>query len=137
MWSNANNRGESSQPKSDNNNSFVFEQQNDVRMNELGNKLSALKNITIDMHNDVNDQERLLDESNNAFGGLGQTLKQSYSRMNRMVSTRHKRQLCYYVAVVVALFFIIYWGSGILGRISWSSSPEDGDQAGGSVEQDI
>ncbi|KAG2219575.1 hypothetical protein INT45_002533, partial [Circinella minor] len=134
------NRGESSQSKSDNNNNnngYVFEQQNDVRMNELGNKLSALKNITIDMHNDVNDQERLLDESNNAFGGLGQTLKQSYGRMNRMVSKRHQRQLCYYVAVAVALFFIIYWGSGILGRISWSSSSPDNGETGGSVEPDI
>ncbi|KAI9498639.1 hypothetical protein BDB00DRAFT_394569 [Zychaea mexicana] len=139
MWSNASNRGDSSQSRSDNNNSYVFEQQNDVRMNELGSKLSALKNITIDMHQDVNDQDRLVDESNSAFGGLGQTLRQSYGRMNRMASTRHKRQLCYYVAVAVILFFVIYWGSGILGRISWSTPEEQMDQGQkvGEVEQDI
>ncbi|KAI8145178.1 hypothetical protein BJV82DRAFT_555756 [Fennellomyces sp. T-0311] len=89
----------------------------------------VFRQITIDMHQDVSDQDRLLDESNTAFGGLGQTLKQSYGRMSRMVSTRHKRQLCYYVAITVILFFVIYWGSGIVSRFS----KDEGQQG----EQDI
>ncbi|KAG1473262.1 hypothetical protein G6F56_001055 [Rhizopus delemar] len=45
------------------NNAYIFEQQNDVRLDELGSKISAIKNITIDIHQDVTDQDRLLDES--------------------------------------------------------------------------
>lgn len=39
-----------------------------------------------------------------------------------MISTRHKRQLCFYVTIAVVVFLIIYWGSSLAGRISWSSS---------------
>ncbi|GAA5798328.1 hypothetical protein HPULCUR_003730 [Helicostylum pulchrum] len=56
------------------NNGYVFEQQNDVRLNDLSSKISAIKNITIDIHQDVTDQDRLLDESHNQFGGLGTPL---------------------------------------------------------------
>ncbi|ORX50603.1 hypothetical protein DM01DRAFT_1097176 [Hesseltinella vesiculosa] len=108
---------------------YLFEQQNDVRMNELGSKISALKNITIDMHQDVSDQDRLLGDSDNIFSGFGDHLKNSFGRMNRMVSKRHQRQLCFYVTVAVAAFFIIYYGSGLLSGL-WSSDPaNDVDRA--------
>lgn len=42
-------------------------------------------------------------------------MRQSYGRMNRMISTRHKRQMCFYVAVAVSLFFVFYWASGWIG----------------------
>ncbi|KAL1925998.1 hypothetical protein VTP01DRAFT_7091 [Rhizomucor pusillus] len=122
MWNNSKGGGDSSRSQGDANSGYVFEQQNDVRMDELGSKISALKSITLDMHQDVTDQDRLLDESNTAFGGLGNTLRHSYGRMNRMISTRHKRQLCFYVTIAVVVFLIIYWGSSLAGRISWSSS---------------
>ncbi|ORY91085.1 hypothetical protein BCR43DRAFT_498485 [Syncephalastrum racemosum] len=94
-------------------------------MNELGSKLSALKNITIDMHQDVTEQDRHLDEAHNVFGGLGQTMKQSYGRMNRMVSKRHQRQLCFYVSVAVCVFFVLYFGSSVASRFSWSDQQQD------------
>ncbi|KAI9311427.1 hypothetical protein BX666DRAFT_1065868 [Dichotomocladium elegans] len=101
-------------------------------MNELGSKLSALKNITIDMHQEVSAQDRLLDESNQAFGGLGQTMRQSYSRMNRMISTRHKRQLCYYVTIIVVVFFFFYYFSGYL----FGSSAKTVPSSEGSAERE-
>ncbi|KAI8096491.1 uncharacterized protein BX664DRAFT_324124 [Halteromyces radiatus] len=101
---------------------FVFEQQNDVRMNELGSKISALKNITIDIHQDVNAQDRLLNESHGIFDGFGNSLQNSVGRLNRMVSKRHQRQLCFYVTIALVVFFILYYGSGL---ISWSSSSSE------------
>ncbi|ORZ17946.1 hypothetical protein BCR42DRAFT_412821 [Absidia repens] len=93
-------------------------------MNELGSKISALKNITIDIHQDVNDQDRLLNESNGIFDGFGTNLQNSFGRMNRMVSKRHQRQMCFYVSIALVLFFVLYYGSGL---ISWSSSSPDQD----------
>ncbi|CAO3598161.1 unnamed protein product [Absidia cylindrospora] len=91
---------------------YVFEQQNNVRMNELGSKISALKN------------DRLLNESNGIFDGFGTNLQNSFGRMNRMVSKRHQRQMCFYVGIALVLFFVLYYGSGL---ISWSSSSSDQD----------
>ncbi|KAI9303234.1 hypothetical protein BJ944DRAFT_105891 [Cunninghamella echinulata] len=116
-----NNQGAGSSRKD---NGFVFEQQNDIRLNELGSKLSALKNITIDIHQDVTNQDRVLNESHNVFDGFGSTLQNSFGRMNRMVSKRHQRQLCFYVTIMIAIFFILYYGSGLLSKFSWSS-PDD------------
>ncbi|KAI8084375.1 uncharacterized protein B0P05DRAFT_535347 [Gilbertella persicaria] len=107
------------------NNGFVFEQQNDIRLNELSSKISAIKNITIDIHQDVSDQDRLLDESHNQFSGLGSSLHQSFGRMNRMISKRHQRQLCFYVSITVFGFFLIYYGAPFIS--SFFSSEKDGD----------
>ncbi|KAI9267447.1 hypothetical protein BY458DRAFT_511818 [Sporodiniella umbellata] len=104
------------------NNAYIFEQQNDVRLNELGSKISAIKNITIDIHQDVTDQDRLLDESHNQFGGLGATLSNSFGKMNRMVSKRHQRQICFYVTVAVFAFFVIYYGLPLI--LSFGGSAE-------------
>ncbi|KAI9332404.1 hypothetical protein BD770DRAFT_403194 [Pilaira anomala] len=104
------------------NNGYVFEQQNDVRLNDLSSKISAIKNITIDIHQDVTDQDRLLDESHNQFSGLGSTLTNSFGRMNRMISKRHQRQLCFYVSILVFVFFLIYYGAPLITG-AFSSNP--------------
>ncbi|KAI8990109.1 hypothetical protein BDB01DRAFT_494689 [Pilobolus umbonatus] len=109
--------------KKDNN--YVYEQQNDVRLNDLSSKISAIKNITIDIHQDVTDQDRLLDESHNQFSGLGNSLTHSFGRMNRMVSKRHQRQLCYYVAILVISFIIIYYGGPVIGKLFRSDTSEE------------
>ncbi|KAI8370446.1 uncharacterized protein BYT42DRAFT_476081, partial [Radiomyces spectabilis] len=70
--------------------------------------------ITIDMHQDITDQDRTLDETHNSFSGLGSNLQNSFGRMNRMISKRHQRQLCFYVFVAICVFLIIYYGSGFL-----------------------
>ncbi|KAI8336237.1 hypothetical protein BC941DRAFT_398207 [Chlamydoabsidia padenii] len=104
---------------------YIFEQQNDVRMNELGSKISALKNITIDIHQDVTEQDRHLNESQGIFDGFGNSLQNSFGRMNRMVSKRHQRQLCLYVTIALGVFFVLYYGSGL---ISWSSSSSSSEK---------
>ncbi|CAO3610998.1 unnamed protein product [Mucor fragilis] len=108
------------------NNGYVFEQQNDVRLDDLSSKINAIKNITIDIHQDVTDQDRLLDESHNQFSGLGSSLTNSFGRMNRMISKRHQRQLCFYVSILVFLFFLIYYGSPLVkGLFSGSDEVPD------------
>ncbi|KAI9468885.1 MAG: hypothetical protein EXX96DRAFT_589594 [Benjaminiella poitrasii] len=110
---------------SSNNNEYVFEQQNDVRLNELSSKISAIKNITIDIHQDVTDQDRLLDESHNQFGGLGHSLTNSFGRMNRMISKRRQRQLCSYVTIIIFAFFIIYYGAPIVKSLFGSNASNE------------
>ncbi|KAH8549688.1 hypothetical protein BGW37DRAFT_522351 [Umbelopsis sp. PMI_123] len=105
----------------DEENALMLEQQNDVRMQELDAKVSALKNVTIDIHRDVTEQHDLIDDSTNIFAGFGTAFSNSFGRLNRMVSTRHKRQLCFYVTVIVVVFFILYYGVGAF----WSSSSSD------------
>jgi blocked-early-in-transport protein 1 len=43
--------------------------------------------------------------------------------MNRMISKRHQRQLCFYVSVLVFLFFIIYYGAPFAKGLFNSNDP--------------
>ncbi|OBZ89336.1 protein BET1 [Choanephora cucurbitarum] len=106
------------------NNGYIFEQQNDIRLNELSSKLSAIKNITIDIHQDVSDQDRLLDESHNQFSGLGNSLQNSFGRMNRMISKRHQRQLCFYVSIALCVFFVLYYGVPLISYLFGSAESD-------------
>jgi hypothetical protein len=46
-----------------------------------------------------------------------------------MVSTRHKRQMCLYVAIIVVVFFILYYGVGAFWSSSSTDTPLDEDSA--------
>ncbi|OZJ03478.1 hypothetical protein BZG36_02740 [Bifiguratus adelaidae] len=97
---------------SDESQAFLYEQQNELRMEELDSKVAALKSVTIDIHRDVTDQHRIIDDANDTFSNFGSTLTNTAGRLNRMISTRHKRQLCTYVGGAVFLFLVFYWWWG-------------------------
>ncbi|GES77522.1 BET1 homolog [Rhizophagus clarus] len=102
----------------------TFEQQNDLRLQDLSSKLSSLHKITLDIHNDVNDQvNNILDESGNSFTSLGGGLNGTVGKLKHMTSIRHRQHLCYLILFVIGIFFLLYnfWGF-------WNR--ENGDEIG-------
>ncbi|OJJ05507.1 hypothetical protein ASPVEDRAFT_138892 [Aspergillus versicolor CBS 583.65] len=59
------------------------EQQNNELLNSLSGKVSALKNVTIDIYDNARDQETL-DHSSQVFSSLSTGLTGSASRLTRM-----------------------------------------------------
>ncbi|CAB4378974.1 hypothetical protein RhiirA5_346869 [Rhizophagus irregularis] len=102
----------------------TFEQQNDLRLQDLSSKLSSLHKITLDIHNDVNDQvNNVLDESGNSFTSLRGGLNGTVGKLKHMTSIRHRQHLCYLILCIIGVFFLLYnfWGF-------WSR--ENGDEIG-------
>ncbi|KAL2826119.1 hypothetical protein BDW59DRAFT_145521 [Aspergillus cavernicola] len=62
---------------------YEREQQNNDLLNSLSSKVSALKNVTIDIYDNARDQDTL-DHSSQVFSSLSTNLKGSASRLTRM-----------------------------------------------------
>ncbi|RIA98600.1 hypothetical protein C1645_749260 [Glomus cerebriforme] len=90
----------------------TFEQQNDLRLQDLSSKLSSLHKITLDIHNDVNDQINILDDSGNSFTSFRGGLNGTVGKLKHMTSIRHRQHMCYLILFIIGIFFLLYnfWG---------------------------
>ncbi|ORY02618.1 hypothetical protein K493DRAFT_312024 [Basidiobolus meristosporus CBS 931.73] len=86
----------------------LVEQQNDVRLQELSSKVSALHRITTNIYDEVEGQNLLVDETGNSFNSFGTRFRGTTQRLTRMISVPHKRHMCYLILAIVMIFFIIY-----------------------------
>ncbi|KAI9342221.1 hypothetical protein DFJ73DRAFT_842891 [Zopfochytrium polystomum] len=81
----------------------LLESQNDSSLNALHQKIRAIKGISINLHDDVNDQNRMLDTMSQSFTSVGDGIKSSTKRIQVMLSTPHGQQTCTMVGLIVLL----------------------------------
>ena len=90
-------------------NSEIIERENDQLLNNLQGKVAALKSLTIDIGNEVNDQNKYLGGMDNDFdfgeGLLGSTMK----RLQIMSAKSNKRFTLYLVLFSFGVFLMIYY----------------------------
>ncbi|KAI9040012.1 SNARE domain- containing protein [Aspergillus affinis] len=91
---------------------YEREQQNNALLNSLSSKVSALKSVTIDIHDNARDQDTL-DHSNQVFSSLSTGLKGSASRLTRMARQGDTVAVLKVAGIVVcvgvALWVILRW----------------------------
>ncbi|CAM9117194.1 unnamed protein product [Chrysoparadoxa australica] len=89
-----------------------MEMENNSHINNLSNQVSMLKELTIDIGNEVSDQNRFLDGIGgsmfDASGMLGGTLK----KINGMMARGGELHMCYLVGFIVFAFLVIWWIMG-------------------------
>lgn len=90
-------------------NANIMEQQNNDRISELSDQVSRLKGLTIDIGNEVREQNSLLDDMGEGFGNAGDLLAGSLRRIGTMLDSRSGRHMCYMVAFVVFVMVFLYW----------------------------
>ncbi|KAG0295059.1 hypothetical protein BGZ96_012632 [Linnemannia gamsii] len=88
---------------------LLYEQQNDLRMEELSSKVSALNRITIDIQNEVHGQHAILDQNSNSFSEFGTSFATTVKKLDVMVSQKLGKSMCWMVSAIVILFFIVYF----------------------------
>ncbi|KAK9702732.1 hypothetical protein K7432_011093 [Basidiobolus ranarum] len=86
----------------------LVEQQNDIRLQELSSKVSALHRITTNIYDEVEGQNLLVDETGNSFSSFGTRFRGTTHRLTRMVSVPHKRHMCYIILAMVLILIIMY-----------------------------
>ena len=100
-------------------NSEIIEKENDQLLSNLQGKVAALKSITIDIGNEVKDQNKYLNGVDNDFdfgeGLMGTTMK----RLQVMAAKSNKRFTLYLVLFSFGVFLLIYY---ILKWRSWFGS---------------
>ena len=90
-------------------NANIMEQQNNDRMSELSDQVARLKGLTIDIGNEVREQNSLLDQMNDGFSSTGDLLAGSLRRIGTMLESGGAKHMMYMVGFVVFAMVFLYW----------------------------
>ncbi|THH11248.1 hypothetical protein EW146_g8105 [Bondarzewia mesenterica] len=95
----------------------TLETQNDQRLDELHSKIRTLRGVTTDIHDDVERQNLVLDETSNTFTSFGNSLTASASRMTRSLSPgsitalRIAAFVPLYLDILALALIFVYWSN--------------------------
>eukprot|EP00980_Cylindrotheca_fusiformis_P004478 scaffold953_cov141-Cylindrotheca_fusiformis.AAC.22 len=90
-------------------NSNILEQQNNERIYELSEQVTRLKGLTIDIGNEVSEQNKFLDTMGDGFVNARDMLQGSLTRIGNMLESGGAKHMCYMVGFVVAVVIFLYW----------------------------
>lgn len=92
-------------------NERLLESENNKLSDQLARKISTLKQISIDMKNDVDGDLKYLDNMGSDLGSLVDRLLPGTSkRFSKMMDTRgNKKIMCYTVAFLVFGFVLLHY----------------------------
>jgi blocked early in transport 1 len=90
-------------------NANIMESQNNERISELSEQVARLKGLTIDIGNEVKEQNALLDDMGDGFSATRDLLAGSLRRIGHMLETTGGKHMCYMVTFVVFVMVFLYW----------------------------
>ena len=90
-------------------NANIMEQQNNERMNELASHVALLKGLTIEIGNEVREQNSLLDNMNDGFSNTRDMLQNSLRRIGSMLEQGGTKHMCYMVLFCVGVMMLLWW----------------------------
>lgn len=100
---------ESGRGGADDTNANIMEMQNNDRISELSDQVSVLKGLTIDIGNEVQEQNSLLDDMGEGFSQTRELLAGSLRRIGHMLESGGAKHMCYMVLFVVFVMVFLYW----------------------------
>ncbi len=89
-------------------NANIMEQQNNDKIDQLSDQVALLKGLTIDIGNEVREQNSLLDQMGDGFSNTGELLAGSLRKIGTMLEAGGAKHMCYMVAFIVAVFVLLY-----------------------------
>lgn len=87
----------------------IIEQQNNDRISELSDQVARLKGLTIDIGNEVREQNALLDNMGDGFSTTRDLLQGSLRRVGVMLERGGSKHMCYLIGFVVFVMMFLYW----------------------------
>lgn len=92
-------------------NERLIESENNRLSDQLAGKISRLKQISIEMKEDVDSDLRYLDNMGSDLGSLVDRLLPGTSkRFGKMLDTRNNRKLmCYTIFIIIFAFILLYY----------------------------
>lgn len=90
-------------------NANIMESQNNERIDELSQQVARLKGLTIDIGNEVREQNSLLDQMQDGFASTGDMLAGSLRKIGTMLQAGGAKHMMYMVMFIVAVFILLYW----------------------------
>mmetsp|Transcript_19104 Transcript_19104/g.44962 ORF Transcript_19104/g.44962 Transcript_19104/m.44962 type:complete len:168 (-) Transcript_19104:206-709(-) len=94
----------------------MMERQNDQQIEDLEAKVSTLKDITRAIGKETKESNSLLDTMGVDFDKAGKLLQGTMGHLKMMMQTKNGKHMCYMVAFVLLLFFMMYFLRGMGSR---------------------
>ncbi|CAL1275898.1 unnamed protein product [Larinioides sclopetarius] len=86
----------------------TVDDENEHLTDELGNKISALKSLTIDIGHEVRAQNQMLREMDDDFDSTSGFLSTTMGRVVKLAKAGHNRYILYLLLFSFFVFFVIY-----------------------------
>jgi blocked-early-in-transport protein 1 len=90
-------------------NSNILESQNNERITMLSDQVSRLKGLTIDIGNEVREQNSLLENMGDGFQNTRDLLGNSLRRIGTMLESGGAKHMCYMVLFAVFVMLFLWW----------------------------
>ncbi|XP_025088815.1 BET1-like protein [Pomacea canaliculata] len=89
----------------------ILDNENQLRVEGLANKVSRLRGIALELESDSKDSVRYADGMVSDFGSAEGLLTGTMNRLSNMVSSgrNNRRLMCYIILALVGLFIIAYY----------------------------
>mmetsp|Transcript_83524 Transcript_83524/g.259454 ORF Transcript_83524/g.259454 Transcript_83524/m.259454 type:complete len:161 (+) Transcript_83524:94-576(+) len=94
----------------------MMERQNDAQIEDLEAKVSTLRDITKAIGKETKDSNTLLETMGIDFDKAGTLLKGTMGHLKTMMQQKSGKHMCYMVAFVLVLFFMMYLLRGMGSR---------------------
>jgi blocked-early-in-transport protein 1 len=101
--------GRSANPHGGDTNANILEQQNNERISMLSDQVARLKGLTIDIGNEVREQNSLLDNMGDGFQSTRDMLTGSLRRISTMLESGGMKHMCYMVGFCVLVMIFLWW----------------------------
>ncbi|XP_019630578.1 PREDICTED: BET1 homolog [Branchiostoma belcheri] len=86
----------------------MYEDENEQLVDGLKDKVSALKSLSIDIGNEVREQNKMLNLMDSDFDSSGGLLGATMGRLQRMARAGHNKIWLYMFFFVLFVFFVTY-----------------------------
>ncbi|KAJ1543827.1 protein transport protein bet1 [Cladochytrium tenue] len=88
---------------------YALEQQNDDHVDMLSEKMRTLREISVQIGDEVSYQERMLNGMEDDFSKTGDILGTAMRRLNVMARTQSGRWVCALILfVIVTIFYLVF-----------------------------
>lgn len=87
----------------------LIEQENELRMAELGEQVSLLRNMSQEINNEVKSQNSLLDGMGSTFGSANELFKGTIGKLGELISSGGSNHMYYLIGFVIFVFLLLYF----------------------------
>jgi blocked-early-in-transport protein 1 len=87
----------------------LIEQENELRMAELGEQVSLLRNMSQEINNEVKSQNSLLDGMGSTFGSANELFKGTIGKLGELISSGGSNHMYYLIGFVIIVFLMLYF----------------------------
>ncbi|OWM63191.1 bet1-like SNARE 1-2 [Punica granatum] len=97
----------------------INEHDNDKAVDSLHDRVTFLKRLTGDIHNEVENHNHLLDKMGKSMDASRGTMSRTVDRFKKVFDKKSNRQVCKLAAYFVVLFISVYFLIKFVGYFMW------------------